>query len=51
MAIFTPMQVKEIRITIELPETRPEDLQLIDENGYIVKQSLVAVSEIVVLGK
>lgn len=51
VAIFTPMQVKEIRITIELPETRPEDLQLIDENGYIVKQSLVAVSEIVVLGK
>ena len=51
MAIFDPLLVKEIRITVELPETRPDNIQLTDEEGWPIKQTQVAVSEIVVLGK
>ncbi len=51
VAIFDPLLVKEIRITVELPETRPDNIQLTDEEGWPIKQTQVAVSEIVVLGK
>ncbi len=51
VAVFNPLMCKEIRITIEVPEERPEDLAIMDEDGYFIKQAAVAVSEIVVLGK
>ena len=48
---FEPMKVKRIRITFKLPMTRPENIQLTDDEGYIADQTAVALSEIVVLGK
>lgn len=45
------MKVKRIRITFKLPMTRPENIQLTDDEGYIADQTAVALSEIVVLGK
>lgn len=51
VAVFRPLLCKQIRITVEVPEERPEDLAIMDEDGYILKQSAVAISEIVVLGK
>lgn len=51
VALFAPMEVKEIRITFKLPADRNDELQILDEEGYIVQQQTVAVSEIVVLGK
>ncbi|NMA67200.1 MAG: family 43 glycosylhydrolase [Clostridiaceae bacterium] len=51
VAIFNPLKVKQIRITFKLPMTRPEDIQLMDDQGYIIDQTSVALSEIVVLGK
>ena len=51
VAIFEPMKVKRIRITFKLPMTRPENIQLTDDEGYIADQTAVALSEIVVLGK
>ena len=51
VAVFEPLQVKEIRITFKLPIERPEDLQLLDEEGYIVSQEVIGISEIAVLGK
>lgn len=50
VAVFNPLMCKEIRITVEIPE-RPEDLAIMDEEGYFIKQTAVAISEIVVLGK
>lgn len=51
VAVFDSLQVKEIRITFKLPIERPEDLQLLDEEGYIVSQEVIGISEIAVLGK
>lgn len=51
VAVFEPMQVKTIRITFKLPAERTGNLELTDEEGYIVDQDTVAVSEIAVLGK
>lgn len=51
VAVFAPLQVKTIRITLKLPMQRPEELELLDEDGYVVDQTLAAISEIVVLGK
>lgn len=52
VAVFNPLLVKEIRITVELPKNRPDDIAIIDEEtGYIIDQKSVAISEIVVLGK
>ena len=51
VAIFEPMKGKRIRITFKLPMTRPENIQLTDDEGYIADQTAVALSEIVVLGK
>lgn len=51
VAVFAPMQVKEIRIIFELPVDRPDELQILDAEGYVVQQDTVAISEIVVLGK
>lgn len=51
VAVFEPLEVKEIRITFELPIERPELLQLLDDEGYVVSQEMVNVSEIAVLGK
>jgi hypothetical protein len=45
------MQVKEIRIIFKLPVDRPDELQILDEEGYVVQQQTVAISEIAVLGK
>lgn len=51
VAVFNPLKCKEIRITIELPETRPEGIEIMDEYGYYLEQTKIGVSEIVVLGK
>lgn len=51
VAVFEPMQVKTIRITFNLPAERTGNLELLDEEGYIIDQDTVAVSEIAVLGK
>lgn len=52
VAVFHPLLVKEIRITVELPEERPDHLAIMDEDtGEIISQKSVAISEIVVLGK
>lgn len=51
VAVFEPLLVKTIRITFELPIERPEELELTDEDGYVTDQTVVGVSEIVVLGK
>lgn len=51
VAVFSPLEVKTIRITFECPVERPQELELIDAEGYIVDQTTVAVSEIAVLGK
>lgn len=51
VAVFAPMLVKEIRITFKLPVDRPDELQILDEEGYVVQQQTVAISEIAVLGK
>lgn len=51
VAIFEPLLVKEIRITFELPIERPDELQLLDEEGYIISQEQIGISEIAVLGK
>lgn len=51
VAVFAPMLVKEIRITFKLPAQRNDELQILDEEGYVIPQDTVAVSEIVVLGK
>ena len=51
VAVFAPMQVKEIRIIFKLPADRIDELQILDDEGYVVDQKAVAVSEIVVLGK
>lgn len=51
VAVFAPMQVKEIRIIFKLPVDRPDELQILDEEGYVVQQQTVAISEIAVLGK
>lgn len=51
VAVFAPMLVKEIRITFKLPVDRHDELQILDEEGYVIQQDTVAVSEIVVLGK
>lgn len=51
VAVFAPMQVKEIRITFELPADRIDELQILDDEGYVIDQKAVAISEIVVLGK
>ena len=51
VAVFNPLLVKEIRITVALPKNRPDDIAIIDEEtGYIIDQKSVAISEIVVLG-
>ena len=55
VALFVPLMVKEIRITIDPAVSRELDgderLVLTDEEGYFIQQSKVAISEIVVLGK
>ncbi len=51
VAVFNPLTCKEIRITIEIPEERPDNIAIMDEEGYYIKQTVVAISEIVVLGK
>lgn len=51
VAVFAPMQVKEIRIIFKLPVDRPDELQILDEEGYVMQQQSVAISEIAVLGK
>lgn len=51
VAVFAPLLVKTIRITLRLPVERPEAIELTDDEGYIVKQTAAAISEIVVLGK
>jgi hypothetical protein len=51
VAVFAPMLVKEIRITFKLPVDRHDELQILDEEGYVIQQETVAISEIVVLGK
>ena len=51
VAVFEPMEVKEIRIIFKVPVDRPDELQILDEEGYVVQQQTVAVSEIAVLGK
>ena len=51
VAVFSPMLVKEIRIIFKLPVDRPDELQILDEEGYVVQQQTVAISEIAVLGK
>jgi hypothetical protein len=51
VAVFAPMLVKEIRITFKLPVDRHDELQILDEEGYVIAQDTVAISEIVVLGK
>ena len=50
VAVFNPLQCNEIRITVELPKTRPEGLEIMDDEGYFITQTKVAISEIVVLG-
>lgn len=51
VAVFHPLLCKEIRITVEVPKTRPEELAIMDEFGYFIEQTAVGISEIVVLGK
>lgn len=51
VAVFNPLLCKEVRITVELPENRPEELAIMDEEGYFIKQESVAISEVVLLGK
>ena len=51
VAVFEPLEVKTIRITFKLPIERPDDLQLLDDEGYIMDQEIIGVPEIVVLGK
>jgi len=51
VAVFEPLQVKEIRITFKLPIERPDELQLLDDEGYIIDQETIGVSEIAILGK
>lgn len=51
VAVFNPLKVKEIRVEIELPKERPEDIAIMDDEGNFIAQQKVAVSEIVVLGK
>lgn len=51
VAIFNPLAVKEIRITLKLPITRPEEIELVDSEGYVVDQKEIALSEIAILGK
>lgn len=51
VAVFAPMQVKSIRITFKLPIDRPDNLQLLDSDGYVMRQETIGISEIAVLGK
>ena len=51
VAVFHPLLCKEIRITVEVPKTRPDELAIMDELGYFIEQTAVGISEIVVLGK
>ncbi len=51
VAVFNPLKVKEIRITVELPKTRPDEIAIMDDEGNYIAQERVAISEIVVLGK
>ncbi|NMA66583.1 MAG: family 43 glycosylhydrolase [Clostridiaceae bacterium] len=51
VAVFAPLQVKTIRITLRLPLDRPEEIEILDDEGYVVQQTIAAISEIVVLGK
>lgn len=51
VAVFEPVKAKEIRITVELPEDRPEEIAIQDEDGFFIKQEKLAISEIVVLAK
>ncbi len=51
VAVFSPLMIKEIRIKVEVPDERPEDIALMDEEGYYIAQEKTAVAEIVVLGK
>jgi len=50
VAVINPLKVKEIRITLDLQE-RPDELAIMDDEGWIIKQETIGVSEIVVLGK
>lgn len=45
VAVFEPLQVKEIRITFKLPIERPDELQLLDEEGYIIDQATIGISD------
>lgn len=51
VAVFDPLLVKEIRITFKLPVERIDALQLLDDEGYIIDQETIGISEIAVLGK
>lgn len=51
VAVFDPLMVKEIRITFKLPVERIDALQLLDDEGYIIDQETIGISEIAVLGK
>lgn len=51
IAVFNPIKVKEIRIKIEVPTKRPENIEIVDEFGRLFKQEAISVSEIVVLGR
>lgn len=51
VAVFNPVKAKEIRITVELPENRPEDIAIMDDEGLFIRQKKLAISEIVVLAK
>ena len=51
VAIFAPMKVKQIRIKLKLPTERPEEIEIMNDEGYVIKQKSIALSEIVILGK
>lgn len=51
VAVFNPLTCNEIRITISVPAERPDEIAIMDEEGYFIDQTSVAISEIVVLGK
>lgn len=51
IAMFAPMKVKTIRIELKLPTERPENIEILDEEGYVIEQKSIAISEIKVLGK
>ena len=45
------MKVKQIRIKLKLPTERPEEIEIMNDEGYVIKQKSIALSEIVILGK